>query len=343
MSEPVLLSGAPGSPYTRKMLAVLRYRRVPYRFLLAGHGGRAGLPRPKVDLLPTFYFPSGSGAHEAVVDSTPIIRRLEAMQAGRAVVPPDPALAFLDALLEDYADEWLTKAMFHYRWAYADDIEKAGAILPLWRDTQLPDAEWHAARKAFSERQIGRLYVVGSNPATGPVIEASYRRFLAIFEAHLKAHPFLMGGRPGASDFAAFGQLTQLSHFDPTPTALTLKEAPRVYAWVDAVEDLSGHEAPEDGWARADALPATLRELLREMARSYVPVMLANARALNAGADTVTAEVDGTPWTQQPFPYQGKCVAWLRQDFAALAGEARRVVGDLLEATGCLPLITAPV
>jgi glutathione S-transferase len=134
---PLRLLGAPGSPYTRKMLAVLRYRRIPYHFIVRGSREDRGLPQAKVSLLPTFFLPGADGRDEAVVDSTPLIRRFEREFAGRAVVPPSPALAFLDALLEDYADEWLTRPMFHYRWAYAADVAKASAILPLWSRTEL--------------------------------------------------------------------------------------------------------------------------------------------------------------------------------------------------------------
>lgn len=343
MSAPILLSGAPGSPYTRKMLAVLRYRGLPYRFLLGGHGGHPDLPRPKVELLPTFYLPGASGALEAVVDSTPIIRRLEREHAGRSLIPSDPALRFLDELLEDYADEWLTKAMFHYRWHYAADIDKAGTILPMWRGISAPAEHLAAAKAMFSKRQIDRLYVVGSNAVTAPVIEASYRRYLTLFEAHLAAHPFLLGARPSSADFAAYGQLTQLTHFDPTPMALSLEIAPRVFAWVDVVDDLSGLEPQDGDWVDAAALPPTLTALLAEAARTYVPVMLANARAAAASRPTVETEVEGLPWSQQTFPYQVKCVQWLRQSFAGLDAGAQRTVRDILAQTGCLPLMEAAI
>ena len=76
----VTLMGVPGSPYTRKMLAVLRYRQIPYRLILASNvaGGEiSGLPAPKVSLLPTFFLRAADGTLEAVTDSTPLIRRFE--------------------------------------------------------------------------------------------------------------------------------------------------------------------------------------------------------------------------------------------------------------------------
>ncbi len=338
MSDPIALSGAPGSPYTRKMLAVLRYRRIAYRFLPPSGPALAGLPAPKVALLPTFYLPDEAGELQAVTDSTPIIRRLEREHAGRSLIPTDPALAFLNELIEDYADEWLTKAMFHYRWAYEADIAKAAAILPCWRGFCVPDEELAARGAMFAERQIGRLRYVGSNSTTGPVIEAAYVRFLKAFDAHLTRQPYLLGQRPSSADFAVFGQMTQLAEFDPTPMALTLKTAPRVTAWVGMMEDQSGVEPAQDGWNDVADLPQTLTALLTEIGRVYPPVMLANARAVMAGAAEVEAVVDGQAWTQQPFPYQAKCLQWLRQSRADLEASARERVDSVLATTGCMAL-----
>ncbi|MBW0152640.1 MAG: glutathione S-transferase C-terminal domain-containing protein [Phenylobacterium sp.] len=336
--QPIALSGSPGSPYTRKMLALLRYRRIPYRYLMANSPAVADLPQPKVRLLPTFYLPDEAGVLQAVVDSTPLIRRLEREADGRSVIPDDPALAFLDELIEDYADEWLTKAMFHYRWAYADDIDRAARILPAWSGLSIPDDTLAQRGEMFSRRQIDRLYVVGSNPVTGPVIEASYQRFLEAFEAHLTHQPYLLGRRPGASDFAVYGQLTQLAQFDPTPMALTLKTAPRVFAWVSLMEDASGLEPQAGDWTPLADQPETLGALLAEMGRVYVPVMLANAQALADGAAEVRTEVDGLAWTQSPFPYQGKCLQWLRASYAKLDADARSAVDPLLDRSGLMAI-----
>ena len=283
LPTPLTMKGAPGSPYTRKMRAVLRYRRIPYRFLQQGSPEVAELPRPKVGLLPTFYLPDEAGELQAVTDSTPLIRRFEDAFEGRSVVPDDPALAFLDLLLEDFGDEWLTKPMFHYRWAYPADVEKATSILPLWARVNVPDAAIAPFRKAIAERQISRLYVVGSNETTAPVIEGSYRRILRLLDAHLQQLPYLFGERPASADFALYGQLTCLALFDPTPARICVEEAPRVYAWVEKMEDLSGLEPRDDGWVASDALPGTLVALLGEVGRVYAPFLLANAAAVAAG------------------------------------------------------------
>ncbi|MDX1649284.1 MAG: glutathione S-transferase [Myxococcota bacterium] len=336
MSDAVpILVGAPGSPYSRKLRAVMRYRRLPHRWVVRGSPESEGLPAPRVPLLPQLVAPDASGRLAAKTDSTPLVRELERAHPGRAVVPSDPALAFLDALLEDYADEWLTKAMFHYRWAYPDDVAKAAAILPRWFRTNAPEARAQAAGREFAERQVRRLEVVGSNETTRPTIEQSYERLLRLLDAHLTRHRFVMGGRPGASDFALYGQLTQLVGFDPTPSARALAIAPRVVAWVDVVEDLSGLEPREEDWIDADPVPETLRPLLEEAGRVYAPFLLANARALQEGAERVACTLDGRPWVQRPFPYQGKCLAWLREDHAALDARARRTVDAALAGTGC--------
>ena len=334
---PLKLVGAYGSPYTRKMRALLRYRHISFRWILRGSPDDAGIPDVPVSLIPVLVFPGSGGApDEAMIDSTPQIRRLEAEYEGRSAIPSDPALAFLDALIEDYADEWLTKAMFHYRWSYDADIHKSSYVLPLARSLDLPAERLEGAAKMIASRQIGRLAVVGSNETTAPVIESSYRRLLALLSELLAAQPCVFGERPAASDFALFGQLVQLATFDPTPAALAASEAPRVVAWVDRTDDLSWVSVEGDrGWTPRDALPSTLLALLGEVGRVYAPFLLANARALDAGDEQVESEIDGRKWVQRAFPYQRKCLAWLREGHAALADADRGFVNDVLSGTGC--------
>ena len=337
MSELLALRGAPGSPYTRKMLAVLRYRQIPYQLIL-GTGlldGKSELPQAKVQLAPTFYFRDEKGEYEAVVDSTPIIRRLEEEYQGRSVIPNEPITRFLDYLLEDFADEWLTKAMFHYRWYYEADIKKAGEILPRWTNLTATEEELEPLSEFVRDRQINRLYVVGSNDTTAPVIEESYQRILKLMASHMNTSPYMFGHRPAASDFGLYGQLTQLAVFDPTPMQIADEIASRVVAWVGTVDDLSGHSSLDDQWNSFAQLGDSLKNIFREVGKVYVPALLANSEAVENGAETVRTEIDGKEWVQEPFPYQAKCLQWLRQEFVRLEDNERKLVLDFLDGTGC--------
>lgn len=341
-TNPITLIGAQPSPYTRKMIAVMRYRRIAYRIVWGDPGAiltEMGVAKPKVALLPTYVLPDEAGDLQAICDSTPIIRRLEAEHKERSVIPDDPAMAFIDYLLEDFADEWGTKYMFHYRWHPEADADNAGTLLPLFQKVNLPEQTFAQFKPFITERQVGRLHVVGSNEVTAPVIDASYLRFLSAMEAHLAEQPYLMGHRPGASDFSIYGQLTQLVGFDPTPRSITHRVSPRTVAYTGLMEDQTGLEPAAEDWNTIETAPGTLQAILNEVGHVYAPALLANARAMEAGEKTWETEIDGSRWTQQTFNYQGKCLQCINAEYQALTAADRVRVDIILEGTGCEQII----
>ena len=342
--NPVQFLGNPGSPYTRKMLALLRYRRIPHTPIWKDPGNldptnpleKMGIEKPKPVLLPTFLLPDEStGEMKAVCDSTPIIRRLEQEVEGRNVIPPDPAMSFINFLLEDFGDEWCTKYMFHYRWHFEADIDNAGTLLPLGMNISLKPEDLEMMKEYISKRQIERLYVVGSNNETAPIIDASYKRFLQAMEKHLQNVPFLLGSRPSSSDFAIYGQLTQLVGFDPTPRKIALEVSPRTVVWVSLIEDQSGLEISNEDWQSLSDAKTSLKEILDEVGKVYVPALLANSLAVNNNQDSWETQIDGASWQQPTFKYQAKCLEWIKDEYAKLPEESKAEVDDLLSGTGC--------
>ncbi|MFT7688395.1 MAG: glutathione S-transferase, partial [Candidatus Azotimanducaceae bacterium] len=316
--------------------AILRYRRIPYLFLMGKEAEDTTLPKAKVGLLPTFYLPNElDGKIEAVVDSTPLIRRFEVAFEERRVIPDHPVSSFINYLIEDYGDEWLTKAMFHYRWRFQADIDKAAKILPLWRDLSMSDEKLEAMSEYVADRQISRLGVVGSNDVTADVIEDSYRRFLKIFDKILQNQSFILGERPSSADFAIYAQLTQLAKFDPTPSDICLKESPRVYGWTDVVDDLSGKEVLASDFMQPEKIKESLGEFLQEIGRVYVPALLANEKAFNEGSEEIDTVIDGKVWTQPRFAYQIKCLQNLRALYADLVDGNKSMLDEILTGSGC--------
>ena len=342
MEHPVKIGGSYGSPYSMKMRAVLRYRRIPHQWI-PRDSEFDDLPEPPVRLQPTLAFPDEKGDYpDSMVDSSPQIMRLEGLEAERSVVPADPALAFLDHLLEDFADEWCTKMMYHYRWhhLYPEAIDKAGLLLPLAQNLQMPSPIHEAAAAMIRDRQVGRTALVGSTDGNRKAIEDSYVRLLHLLEAHLAQEPFLFGSRPGCSDFGLYGQLTQLTRFEVHSARLAVKHSPRTVVWVDHIDDL--HWWPVDGasgWLDRDQLPASTLALLGEAGRTYAPFMLANAAALAAGEDELVVAIDSVEFSQAPFKYQAKCLGWIRSEYEELDDQDRSWVDDQLDGTGCEKLL----
>ena len=326
------LKGAIGSPYSMKMRALLRYRRIPFVW----EGGMAGLiaaQAMKAKVIPVLVTPEG----EALNDSTHLIQALEARHPGvRSVTPADPATAFLSFLLEDLADEWLAKAMYVYRWARPVDQDQMSRWLAFDALRGAGEAEVIEQAKMWRDRQVERRDLVGAGKAAQPVIEASAGRIMAALDQRVVERGFLFGDRPSAADLAFYGQLSQLAT-DPTPQALMRDRHPWLFRWVQMTEDLSGDA--EGQWDDDVDSPA-LRALLVECATHHLPLLTANAAAVRSGRTLFHYRAGGVELEQPTDRYQAKCLRAILEAFAALDQGAQARLDTLLAETGCLPLLT---
>ena len=320
------LYGALASPYSQKMRAILRYRRLVHVWK---HGAvaQAMLTKVKAPVIPVLEFPDGTFAN----DTTPLIYELENRHAERSIIPEDEGHAFLAHLIEDFADEWLTKAMFGYRWLEEVDQKQMSEWLAFDAFKGGGEAAVEHA-KTFRERQVGRMAIVGCTRENFPLIEASTKRVLAALEAQVTTDHWLFGSRPSLAEFSVFGQLSQLG-VDPTAQAMMRAEFPYTYRWLLHVDDASGIEGE---WGEIS--PAA-QAILSEVGRVYAPFLLANARAAEAGEDTFRIEVDGMPYEQGVFKYQLKCLVDLRTRYEGLSAEAKATVDPILAEAGCMDIV----
>ncbi|MFP6746718.1 MAG: glutathione S-transferase C-terminal domain-containing protein [Alphaproteobacteria bacterium] len=321
--------GVESSPYSIKLRAVMRYRHLPFVWLCRMPQYYPPLLDVRPLLMPVVCFPDGS-RH---IDSTPIIFALEDRHPGqRTVQPPNPVLAFYSMLIEDMADEWLTKILFFYRFAHPTDRSFAATWV---MDDAFPDieqAELNDKAEEFLARQIERMASVGALPENAPVIQASFLRILNILEPFCALDRFLFGSRPALADFGLFGQLRTLST-DPTPAAIFRAQAPRTENWVRRLDDLSGVSG---AWQTSGEANATVLALLTLAGDTYLPFLQANADALANGREIFTVSLPAGPYQQAPFGYQVKCLAALRQAYASLEPADRERAQATLKQTGCL-------
>jgi glutathione S-transferase len=330
MTAPFRLYGAELSPYSVKLRSYLRYKDIPFEWLQRSDARHEEFTRfAKQPLVPVLV----DANDNALQDSTPIIESLEQEFPEPSIAPEEASLAFIAALLEDYADEWLNKAMFHYRWTYPEDQAHASKRIV---DMLFDGAEAPAGiEESVRTRMISRLHHVGSSTETAPVIEGSFARVIVLLDKLVWSRPYLFGGRPTVADFGLAGQLKQLLS-DPTPGAMIKAQAPNLARWVVRMD------APknEGAFATFEAVRDDLVDLLREeVAGAYLVWMTANAQAVADDASGISAEIAGHTFTQKPQRYAAKAFAELKRKRARTNDEA---LSALLLETGCDAFLAPP-
>jgi hypothetical protein len=238
-------------------------------------------------------------------------------------------MAFLSYLIEDMADEWVTKMMFHYRWDLEIDQQYSARQIISDNTPGLRGEALAKAAEAIRQRQVGRMPLVGCTPQNKPIIEQGFHELLEILDTFATRDEYLFGTRPSLADFGLFGQLKTLAS-DHTPMLIMRNTVPSVYDWVRRLEDSSGIEGQ---WHSFDGMREAVTDLLRFTARYYLPFLQANASAAESGADELRVELAGSAFQQPTFKYQVKCFQRLRSLLQAKPSAALR---ELLRETGCL-------
>jgi glutathione S-transferase len=324
--------GGPGSPYSHKVRAVMRYRRIAHDWVIVRGGFDGTAQTDKINhlrkqMFPIVVFPDGT----PWTDSTPIIHELEARHRGRSVLPASPGERFLARLIEDFADEWLPIPLMAFRWTSDEDVAFcARRQMHGWMGA-VSEAELAAGMERFTARQQKVRTALGAgNPAATEVFHRQYLALLAALESGLGQQLFLFGDRPSIADFGLYGMLSQFV-VDPTAARILRQHAVRLFQWTQYMDDLSGHEGD---WSDIRQPTETVRALVTLAGRSLLPMLVAVAEAVAAGKPLAVYEVEDVQMTGIARPYPAHCWLWLKKMFAELPETDRQALRPLLEEAG---------
>jgi glutathione S-transferase len=331
MADRYRILGGPGSPYSLKLRAALRYRRIPHNWIVpTGYLAESGeLKEADKGMIPVLQLPDG----RYWSDSTPMILALETRHPGqRSLLPDDPGDRFLALLIEDFADEWLVLPMFDYRWdAEVDQAFCSRRQMAGWLGA-MPKVRFDEIIERFRERQTGVLARLGDREANRPLLRSTYAEVLAAIEAQLEVSRFLFGSRPSIGDIGLFGQLSQCA-IDPSASAIMRSKAVRTFQWVQDMDDASGIEGE---WRDPEQpLGPGVERLLTLIGEVFLPFMAANAAAVEAGEPEARITLRGMPMAARANPYKAHCLGWLKLALAEALAAGSPGLEGVLRNYGC--------
>jgi len=273
-----VVHGLTVSYFTRKVTGYLDYKGLAWRLKPSVGANLEARAAGWNGGIPSVTTPEG----EIVWDSTSILLHLETRHPAPSIVPPDPTLAFLGHVIEDFSDEWLYRHAVGTRWLYPENTVSGSWDIAREGSLELP-GPIAATRDLVTHAMTACLPRLGTTPAN---IDAWVNESLVPWQrglaAHVAAHDYVLGGRPSLADFALFGG--NVGHFvnDPVCRRLIDEVAPEVVAHTHAL--MTPRDRTFGAWLDASAPPDSLLALLRETGRHYLPWV---AEATRRGAATV--------------------------------------------------------
>jgi glutathione S-transferase len=325
LSERYTLYVMSNSPYSDKIRMYLRLKGLPVvevrenlrnrEEVLKARTGRTMVP---VVIMPT---------DEALNDSTQITRRLERARPTPALRPADAGRRGFDALVEDYADEWVVRVMLASRWLHAPDAEQNRIVIAADMTCGAPEVELEVAREVFPQGIVATLPPMGATPETLGFLLDDLRRLVADLDTLFSRHRFVGGDEPTVADLALYGQLNQVRR-DPTGRTIVGDPARPHGRWLGDVERRADGKPAESAHGEPPGAEA-LAPLARRIAGTYLRFAVANALALEEGPKgrLVVELADGVPFQAARAGYNRKCLAALLGEIDEAVGAVGRLVG----------------
>ena len=369
-----IVYGSELSPFTLKVLAMCRYKGLSHRFFPEQGSnlenmkiqlrkerllrGQIPLTHPvftaedEFPLVPFLFGPEG----ENLYDSSAIAHWLDEaapLEFKRSPLVPkeSAALAFAVSLIDEYADEFGLYLVHHNRWKVSALNNNAGQRL----SKELPVLVAPFRKKIdafFSERQVLRLpYLfsvapkgykvtglakdrlpphVEGFPPTHNLLEEAFENLLQALEPIFSTRSYLLGERATLADMSLYGQLG-MNLSDPEAKAWIERVAPNTLQWLermhvgDFIRSRSGNEL---------VLHEDLAPLLKEICRTFVPLMQQNLAAynkflamgekqfneaaFNEGKCLYNGEINGLPFRHVAKTFQAKVWRELQQQWREL-------------------------
>lgn len=270
------LFGTPASLYTGKARSYLIKQRIDFENRAAGDPHFRSKILPKIErwIIPVLECPDGT----LVQDSSEIIEHFERTSNVRYPAKPKTSQhQLIGQIFELFGGEGLLRPAMHYRWNldHANlSFLKADFPAALAAPNATAD-EKNAVFEMASQRMRRAMTSFGVTTDTAKTIEEAYSEFLQLLDTHLQGSPYLLGGRPTIGDYGLIAPLYAHLGRDPFPAQLMKSTAHRVWRWVERMNapDLDSAEygaiAPE--LFNNDEVPESLKDLLRFVAKDYLP------------------------------------------------------------------------